>query len=284
MPGGYLFDENDDEGIFGDDPKRAAGDPDARADMEAESFVPGITMAVDADGFVMFPELEGEQSILDPPPAVDIENFICLGECRHYTENVSLVFEGPAPDSDQNVEIGRWCGKVRTWAEQTDLTEAEIKGCTAFEPVGHGDPDRIRRACVQNSLVLAEIRQLEIDQKVNLGICAFGPCESFIEMIVRKPTEEDMESHRWCLRLGGLGRLYSLRERPVMACTGWRPLGNNPQIAAIAAKNIQTIARYRKLMAEREIDEGVEKTGKTAGEMLAETEAAMESMKEDHNG
>jgi hypothetical protein len=69
-----------------------------------------------------------------------------------------------------------------------------------------------------------------------------------------------------------------------MACTGWRPLGNNPQIAAIAAKNIQTIARYRKLMAEREIDEGVEKTGKTAGEMLAETEAAMESMKEDHNG
>jgi hypothetical protein len=255
MGKGFTFDDTDDEGIFGDNPHRAAGDPDARADMEAESWVPGITIALDADGLVVLPELDDDgKSVLDPPPPVSIENFICLGDCVHYTENASLVYSGPSIDSDQNVEIGRWCGKIRTWAHQWDLTEADIFACSAFQPCIHGDPKNIRKACMQNAEVLTEIRELEIKNKVKMGVCPIGPCESFIEMAVKKPMEVDIESHRYCLRLAGNGRLYDLRERPVVACTGWKPVGNNPSIAAVAAKNIQTIAHYRKIIASREVD------------------------------
>jgi len=252
MSGGFTFDENDDEGIFANDPSAAAGDPDARIDMEAQHWVPGLTLGMDEDGLVVMPEMEGEEEFFAPPEPVDIENFICLGgPCKHYTENARLVPEGPTAGAEENVEIGRWCGKIRTWAEQTDLTELKILACTGHEPAIYGSPSQVRKANEQNARVLAEVRQQIIDQRLFVGVCAIGPCESFVEMIAQKPKQDQAESLRWCTRLGGLGRLYGIREKPVVACSGWHPVGKDPRIGAVAVQNLKKLAEYRKKMAER---------------------------------
>jgi len=248
--GGFTFDDDEDDGIFGDSDKLAACDPVARMDIEAHNEVPMLVLGRDEDGFAMLPD--EERSILDAPERVDATNLICLGgPCRHYTENARLVPEGPGLDSEQNIEVGRWCGRVRTWAEQLDLAEAKIYACTAFEPVSFGEPELVRAALEQNTRILAEIEGQRRNEQADIGLCCRGPCREFVEMLVQVPTEDDRESRRWCLRLAGAGRLYDLRERPVVACTGWMPRGSNPSLAVIAQKNIERIAKCRKAMADR---------------------------------
>jgi len=263
---GFNFDDNDDDGIFeppivDDDgvfanPEEvtgAAGDLAAAEDMLTKNWVPGVQMNIGEDGLVEVVELDGSRSVLDAPPPVDAENFICLaGPCRHYTENAQLLESGPDLDPDEHVEVGRWCGKIRTWAEQTDLTELECFGCNSYEPCVHGNPEVIRDAITRNALQLSKVRQQSIDAGVRLGICAVGPCEHFAEMVGRTPTEHEKVYYRWCQRLAGLGRLYDLRERPVLCCTGWKPVADSPTVAAAAVYNLERIAKYRKEMAERD--------------------------------
>jgi hypothetical protein len=248
--GGFTFDDEEDEGIFGDSENLAAGDPVAKADIEAQNEVPMLSMGRDDEGFASL--LDEDRSILDAPERVDTTNFICLGgPCRHYTENARLVPEGPGLDADENIETGRWCDRVRTWAEQLDLTEARIYACTAFEPIAFGDPDSTRAALEQNTKVLASIQAQRHVEQADIGLCCRGPCREFVEMLVQTPTSDDRESRRWCVKLAGAGRLYDLRERPVVACTGWMPRGSSPELAEVARSNIARIAQCRKVMAER---------------------------------
>lgn len=265
MSGGYRFENNDDNGIFNEPPvdgeghggrpeevTGAAGDPAAAEDILAQDWVPGIQMSLGADGLVEIHELDGSRSILDPPQPVDALNFICLaGPCKHYTENAQLLISGPAPDADEHVEVGRWCGRVRTWAEQTDLTEMECFACTAYEPAIHGDPTVIRDAIVRNAQELADVRVQAVQARIQLGICVVGPCEHFVEQIIKTPTEDQKGSYRWCIRLGGLGRLYDLRERPILCCNGWKPVADSSTVAGAAVENNKRLAKYRKQMAER---------------------------------
>jgi hypothetical protein len=262
---GFSFDDNDDDGIFEPpivdeggilaDPHEvtgAAGDMAAAEDMLAKNWVPGVQMNIGADGLVEVVEMDGSKSVLDPPPPVDAKNFLCLaGPCRHYTENAQLLQSGPDHDADEHIEVGRWCGFIRTWAEQTDLTELEMFGCNGYEPCRHGDPSVIRDAVTRNAMELSTVRRQAIDAGVNLGICAVGPCEDFVEMLGRTPTENDQVYYRWCGRLAGLGRLYDLRERPVLCCTGWKPVASSPTVASAAVYNLERIAKYRKQMADR---------------------------------
>lgn len=248
--GGFTFDDDEDEGIFGDSEKLAAGDPYAKADIESQNSVPMLSLGRDDEGFSSL--LEEGQSILSPPERVDATNFICLGgPCRYYTENARLVPEGPGLDAEENIETGRWCGRVRTWAEQLDLAEAKIYACTAFEPVTFGDPESIRAALEQNARVLASIQAQRRSEQADIGLCCRGPCQEFVEMLVQTPTSEDRESRRWCVRLSGSGRLCDLRERPVVACTGWIPRGSSPELAEVARCNIARIAQCRKAMSGR---------------------------------
>lgn len=248
--GGFTFDDDEDEGIFGDSEKLAAGDPIAKIDIESNDAVPMLVLGRDDEGFAAL--LEEDRSILDAPEQVDATNFICLGgPCRHYTENARLVPEGPGLGADENIETGRWCGRVRTWAEQLDLAEAKIYACTAFEPVSFGDAETVRGALEQNARILASIQAQRHEEQADIGLCCRGPCQDFVEMLVRTPTSDDQESRRWCMRLAGAGRLYDLRERPVVACTGWMPRGSSPELAEVARGNIGRIAMCRKVMAER---------------------------------
>lgn len=265
---GYNFDDQDDEGIFADDPPAAAGDPYARADMELQSWVPSISLGVGADGLIEMPPDDGSPSILDSPGPVSAENFICLGgPCKHYTENARMVPEGPEIDAEPNIETGRWCGRIRTWAEQLDLTEAEIYGCNCYDP----DPklswfqrmlrwffprtDKNKETKRKNNKVIAEVMQQVIDQKVLVGICVVGPCEDYAELIAKTPSEDMAESRRFCVRLGGLGRLYDLREKPVIACSGWKPIRTNATVRKVAEGNVKRINEYRRVMAERPQEE-----------------------------
>lgn len=263
MSKGFRFDDNDDDGIFEPplvddggilaDPNEvtgAAGDMAAAEDMLAKAWVPGVQMSVGADGLVEVVEMDGTRSVLDPPPPVDASNFICLA-CRHYTENAQLLLAGPDPDADEHVEIGRWCGFIGTWAEQTDLTELEVFACNGYEPCRHGDPTVIRDALTRNATELAAVRLRSIEAGVKLGVCPVGPCEDYIELVGKTPTESDKVYYRWCDRLAGLGRLYDLRERPVLCCTAWKPAATSPTVAAAAVHNLEQIAKYRKQMAER---------------------------------
>ena len=248
--GGFTFDDDDDEGIFGDSEKLAAGDSAAKTDIEAAQAVPMLVLGRDNEGFAMLPE--EERSILDAPERVDVVNFICLGgPCRHYTENARLVPEGPGIDADENIEVGRWCGRVRTWAEQLDLAEAKIYCCTAYEPTSCGDPESVRAGLEQNTRVLASIHAQRHAEGADIGLCCRGPCQEFVEMLVQVPTSDDRESRRWCMRLAGAGRLYDLRERPIVACTGWTPRGPSPELAEVARSNVARIAQCRKVMAAR---------------------------------
>jgi hypothetical protein len=248
--GGYSFDDDEDEGIFGDSEKLAAGDPIAKLDISEHNAVPMLVLGRDDEGFTAVPE--EDKSILDAPERVDATNFICLGgPCRHYTENARLVPQGPGLDAERAIEVGRWCGRVRTWAEQLDLAEAKIYGCTAFEPVSTGDPETLRLALEQNARVLASIQAQRRAEQADIGLCCRGPCQDFVEMLVQVPTEDDRESRRWCLRLAGAGRLYDLRERPIVGCTGWMPRGSSPELAEVARNNAESIKRCRKVMAQR---------------------------------
>jgi hypothetical protein len=257
---GYNFDDQEDEGIFADDPAAAAGDPDAKYDMEQQSWVPNIALGVGPDGLVKMPPDDGQRSILDAPLPVSGENFICLaGPCSHYTENARLVPEGPELGAESNIEVGRWCGRIRTWAEQLDLTEAEIYACNCYDPPKAGwlkkDPNKKARA--RNQKTLAEIAQQEVEEKVFVGICSVGPCEHYAELIVKTPVEDTAESRRFCVRLGGLGRLYDLREKPVVVCSGWSPITKTAAVKQAAIENSKNIDKYRKAMAERkEEDDG----------------------------
>lgn len=255
---GYNFDDDDDDGIFADPDKLAAGDPVAAADIRQQFQVNAISLGRGVDGYALVHE--DEKSILDAPERVDVSNFICLGgPCRHYTENARLVPEGPAPGAEENIEVGRWCGRVRTWAEQLDLSEAKIYACTSFEPATISNEDAIK-AQSQNLRIIREINDQRNAEKADIGICGSGPCREFVEMLIKPPTGTDRESRRWCVRLGGLGRLYDLSDRPVVACSGWMPVGSGPVLAEVALKNIERIAQCRKEMASRFNKEKEEET------------------------
>jgi hypothetical protein len=257
---GHKFKDSDDEGIFNENPSEAAGDSDALADMQAEGWVPPLKLMLDADGLAI-PE-DSDVSILDEPPPVTTKNFICLaGPCKHYTENGRFEVSGPAPDADDHIEIGRWCGKVRTWAKPTDLSESEVFGCTGFEPIVNSlsNFNAVAGAKIQNALEITKMRKAAAKAKLNLGICAHGHCKEFVEILVRKPLDRDepdkRESLRFCNRLAGLGRLYDLRERPVFFCNGFNPIGMSEQIAKIVLSNITLLKKYRKILAERKEEE-----------------------------
>jgi hypothetical protein len=263
MSNGYRFDEEDDHGIFrGDDdepPTAAAGDPDAAADMMAEDFIPGIIFGMGPDG-IPVPEVQ-DIGILDAPPAVTAQNLLCLaGPCRHYTENVRHFAPAADEGADPHVEIGRWCGRLRTWAEQTTLKELEVFGCTDYEPTStpHGDTE-VSAAFMQNLRELTAMRRKAHEHHFNYGICPVGPCEDFVELICRKPVDrqdpDTRVSHRFCTRLSGLGRLYDLREKPVLACTGWKPKGTGAVITKAAQANRAVIDKYREALANRSTNE-----------------------------
>lgn len=257
----YDFDDTDDEGIFGNEEKRAAGDSAALADMLAEGNVPTFRMNVNEHGLVV-PDIE-DTSILDDPPRVDATNFICLGgPCKYYTENLRFEAEGPAPDAEDHLVTGRWCGRLRTWAEPTSLNELEVFGCTSFSPIVETTPQLVADALKQNVIEIARMRATATKEKLNLGICVVGPCEYFLEMLVRTPDYRyDVtyrQSRRYCTRLAGLGRLYGLREKPVFACTGWKPIGTSSEIAKFVLHNIAAIKKSRQIFASRYQEEDEE--------------------------
>jgi hypothetical protein len=267
MPDGYEFDQEDDAGIFvGDEeqpPRGAANDPDAAADILAEEYIPGIAFEMGSDG-IPVPEVR-DIGILDPPPAVTTRNLICLaGPCRHYTENVRH-FAPPADEgADPHVEIGRWCGRLRTWAEQTSLKELEVFGCSEYEPTSapHGD-EEVADAVVQNSREVQHMRGRAKEHDLSYGICSVGPCADFVELICRKPVDRpdptSRVSQRFCTRLAGLGRLYDLREKPVLGCTAWTPRGTGDLVRRAAEANQLVIDKYREALAKRPNNENEEK-------------------------
>lgn len=267
MSNGYRFEDNDDQGIFneppadeeglGGDPANvtgAAGDPDAAEDILAQDWVPGIQMSMTPEGLVEIHQLDGQKSVLDPPPPVHAENLICLAGCKHYTSNAQLVPSGPDPDAEEHIEMGRWCGAIRTWAEQMDLTEFECYGCTHFEPGVHRNPSVVAAAIRRNANVLEDVLRQCADEQVPLGMCVIGPCDHYVGQIGKSPSSEDKVFYRHCQRLSGLGRLYDLRERTVVSCSAWTPIANSPYIGGAAVENIQRMAKYNKQMAEREQD------------------------------
>jgi hypothetical protein len=254
---GYKFDDNDDEGIFDSPEKRGAGDKDAIFDMEQEGYVEPLVLNADEDGLPV-PEIE-DVGVLDDPPRVDSTNFLCLGgPCKHYTENLRLEASGPAPDAEDFLATGRWCGRLRTWAEPTDTTELNIFGCTSFVPIMDSTNPEAFKALQQNILEIQQMRAEAVQQDVDLGICIKGPCKNFVEMIVRTPADryvpDKRESRRYCTRLAGLGRLYDLREKPVRACSAWNPIGLTPQLARIAIKNMMDLHQRREDFANRPAD------------------------------
>jgi hypothetical protein len=267
MPDGYEFDQEDDAGIFlsddGDGPKGAAKDPDAAADIMAEEFIPGIAFEMGPDG-IPVPEVR-DVGILDPPPAVTPHNLICLaGECRHYSENVRYFAPSIDEGADPHVEINRWCGRLRTWAEQTSLKELEVFGCTEYEPTttAHND-EEVAEALVQNIRELHHMRARAKEVDLSYGICSVGPCKDFVELVCRKPVDRPdpsaRVSQRFCTRLSGLGRLYDLREKPVLGCTAWTPLGTGDLVRRGAEANQLVIDKYREALAKRSNNEDEEK-------------------------
>jgi hypothetical protein len=253
MGRGHGFGEDDDMGIFLDSEEASAGDPALAADLELEGYVAPVRLGgIDEEGLAI-PDVDDE-GVLDPPPPVTPRNFVCIaGPCRHYTENAVLRMQGPDPDADEHIEMERWCGRLRTWAEQTDLTELEVFGCSAYEPDQTGDLEETRIAIAQSAAELASVRRRGLEVGARYGVCVIGPCEDFIEIVGRKPKERSgpTKSLRFCTRLAGLGRLYSLLEEPVVACSGWKPRTHSDKVAAMAANNLARLSKYRKVFASR---------------------------------
>jgi hypothetical protein len=249
----HGFGEDDDMGIFLDSEEASSGDPALAEDLELEGYVaPLRSGGSDGDGLAI-PDIE-DTGVLDPPPAVTTRNFVCMaGPCRHYTENAVLRTQGPGPDAEESIELERWCGRLRTWAEQTDLTELEVFGCSCYEPDPTGDLDEVRVAVTQTAAQIASVRRRGLEVGARYGICAVGPCEDFIEIVGRKPQDRagPTKSFRYCTRLAGLGRLRSLLEEPVVACSGWKPRTHSEKVAAMAANNLARLAKYRKVFASR---------------------------------
>jgi len=252
MSSDFDFDSEADHGIFDNPEKRAAGDPAALNDFEDDESVPKIVLGLTHDGFVQ--SSVEEFDFTHEPLTVDWRSLICLaGPCRWYTELIRPV----DPLEPQEIEVCRWCGRLRTWAEQTSLNEARVYGCTAFEPSGEFTPD-VAEALEQNIAELRYIRQEADDQKVNLGICVAGPCEHFVEVVRHAMvTNEDItrESLRFCSHLAGLGRLYDVREYPSYGCTAFKPKGVSPLVSAANTKNRIALQAFRDRMAGKSKDE-----------------------------
>jgi hypothetical protein len=265
----HGFGEEDDLGIFVDRESASAKDPDLAEDLEIEGYVAPVAVAsLDSDGLAVL-EVE-ETGLLDAPSAVTPRNFVCIaGPCRHYTENAVLRMQGPSDDADEGIEMERWCGRLRTWAEQTDLTELEVCGCNAYEPDQSGDLDETRVTLAQSSMEIASVRKRGIEVGARYGICANGPCEDFVEIVGRKPHDRGgpTKSWRFCTRLAGLGRLYSLLEEPVVACSAWKPRSRSEKIAVMASRNLERLAKYRQGFAARREsqDDDGERDDRTAG-------------------
>jgi hypothetical protein len=250
MSDGYDFDSEADEGIFDDLERRSAGDKEARKDMQEDGFVMQVKFVPGEDGLPV-PDL-GELDLEGEPITVSWRDLLCLaGPCRWYTEVVQSA--GDNAEGGELVEVHRWCGRLRTWAEQTSLDDARIFACTSFEPDPAGEPAEIAQAIAANALELANIRREAREQKVNLGVCAVGPCEDFVEIVrfpLVKSTEDiDRESLRFCTRLAGLGRLYDLRKNPVFACNAYRARGTGPSVSIATVKNAEALDKVHKKMA-----------------------------------
>lgn len=257
MSGGYDFDSEADAGIFDDPERRSAGDAAALEDMKEEVAVMQIEFVPGEDG-IPVPDL-GELDLEGEPITVSWKDLICLSGCRWYTE----VVQSAGKDSEEHdlIEVHRWCGRLRTWAEQTSLDDARVFACTSFEPDPAGEPAVIAQAIAANAKELANIRREAREQKVNLGVCAVGPCEEFVEVVrfplVKSSEEIDRESLRYCMRLAGLGRLYDLRKNPVFACNSYRARGTGTCVSKATVKNAEALDNVRRKMAGGTAEEAV---------------------------
>jgi hypothetical protein len=240
-------------GIFLDPEEASAGDRGLQEDLQLEGYVESVRFGLMEGDDLPVPQIE-DRGVLDPPKPIHERNLICLaGPCRHYTECAVLTPSGPDPDADEHIEMERWCGRLRTWAEQTSLKEAEVYGCTCYEPDQAGDLDQTRAALHQSALQIKTMRLRAKEVGTRYGLCATGPCADFIEMIIRRPKDADdvRRSMRFCTRLQGLGRLHPLREHPVVACSAWNPRARSEQVGAVAASNLARLEKYRQVFAER---------------------------------
>jgi hypothetical protein len=254
MGDGYDFEDADNVGIFLDTEAASHGDPAMQEDLELEGHVEAVRFGmVDGDG-IPVPDVP-DRGVLDAPKPVHERNFICIaGPCAHYTECAVLTPSGPAPDAEEHIEMERWCGRLRTWAEQTSLKELEVYGCTCYQPDQAADLDKTRAALHQSALHIRTMRLRAKEIGTRYGVCAVGPCVDFVELIVRRPKDDDetRRSMRFCTRLQGLGRLHPLREHPVVACSAWKPRSRSEQVGAVAASNWARLEKYRQVFAERQ--------------------------------
>jgi hypothetical protein len=253
MGDGYHFEDEDNLGIFIDPEVASNGDPALGEDIALEGYVETVRFATIEGDDIPVPVVE-EVGVLDAPSPVHERNFICLaGPCRHYTETAVLKMSGPAVDAEEPIEMERWCGRLRTWAEQTSLKDVDVFGCSCYEPDQSADLDKVRAAILQSARHIANMRLRAKEVGTRYGVCAVGPCEDFIEIIIRKPKDEatTRKSMRYCIRLQGLGRLHQLAEEPVIACSAWRPRSRSEQVGAVAASNWARLEGYRRVFAER---------------------------------
>lgn len=253
MGGGYDFDDGDNVGIFLDPEEASLGDAGLQEDLELEGHVELVRFGTIEGDDLPIPSVP-DSGVLDAPKPVHERNFICIaGPCSHYTECAVLTPSGPAPDADEHIEMERWCGRLRTWAEQTSLKELEVYGCSCYQPDQAADLDKTRAALYQSALQIRTMRLRAKEVGTRYGVCAVGPCVDFVEIIVRRPKDSDetRRSMRFCTRLQGLGRLHPLREHPVVACSAWKPRTRSEQVGAVAASNLARLDKYRKVFAER---------------------------------
>jgi len=246
----YSFEKDFDEGIFAESPH--AGDRNAKEDMDLEHvFVAPINMHSGVDNLPI-PDIN-DVDIFGELPAVDYKSFKCnIGPCKHYTECLVLVPSGPDHDAEDLHECKRWCGRIRTWAEQTDITEVEIYSCTGYEPVQSAAfSDEVSKALAHNIEEAVSVRRHALLAGFDYGICVNGPCENYFEVICRKPNEEEKESVRYCMRLAGLGRLFSLNQSHIDACNSWKPLAFSCKMSDVNERNIKLLEDLRRAMSLR---------------------------------
>lgn len=233
-----FFDDFQDEGgIFQDrnNPPGAAGDPDAIEDLRAESAALPMQGAVAEDGLVAPAPQKDMMGVLLSDVSIEM---VCLhGPCKHYTE--AVVQEG---NLQRTI---RRCSRIRTWAEQTNLDDVNVLGCSHHE-TDHPLHPNVQEKVEEGLAAVADANECNDF----LGICHMVSCQHYANILIDKG--EGPEIHRWCLHLGGAAKPFKFtNENPVLACTAAKP--GRPNDALIHAKRqlAEARARHRKKMEQQ---------------------------------